>query len=471
MNKIKKLLPVLMVFPFIIGAIGYYCGGEAITDSLYASFALYFINPVSDVYNVFVDLARWMAALVTTTAILYVLRNSFNRIFVLAKGFRKDSVAIYADNDKKIQFDKKVPVIYAGKEFVKTAKSHIIMFDSDAESMQFYDRNREILHNKNVFIAVKEIDVFAANTSMGLEKNVQFFDISEATARHLWKTIALWDKSPEGEVNITIVGTGHLGQDILSRGLLVNLYSKTQQINYHIIGENDYYLREHEDLKLFNKDSIDYYEKNSDESWKVICNSNILICADDISVNELLMYENICKKAVGIYYYLQNKKDLKHYTNINKGIAFGDEEALYTDANIRRLELVRSAINQNYSYVKSLNNADISTDKDENSAAWKEWSKLDGFYKWSNISSSDYCEVLKKLKDNRTLNATPTELESVERELAELEHIRWCRFHYINHWKYGKTKNVKEKTHHCLVDFNYLSKEDKMKDIDIIRNI
>ena len=52
--------------------------------------------------------------------------------------------------------------------------------------------------------------------------------------------------------------------------------------------------------------------------------------------------------------------------------------------------------------------------------------------------------MLRKLKGGRASKVTPTELESVERELAELEHIRWCRFHYLNHWKYGKTKNKKK---------------------------
>ena len=62
---IKKLLPALFFLPFVLGAIGYLLGGEAPTDALYASFLLYQRNPASDVYNGWVEVARWTAPLVT----------------------------------------------------------------------------------------------------------------------------------------------------------------------------------------------------------------------------------------------------------------------------------------------------------------------------------------------------------------------------------------------------------------------
>lgn len=88
----------------MIGAVGYGVAGERISDALYASFALYFINPVSDNYNILIDIARWGSALVTTTAVLYALK----RIRLAAARFvhclAKDSIAVYSDNDIKIFF-------------------------------------------------------------------------------------------------------------------------------------------------------------------------------------------------------------------------------------------------------------------------------------------------------------------------------------------------------------------------------
>ena len=71
-----------------------------------------------------------------------------------------------------------------------------------------------------------------------------------------------------------------------------------------------------------------------------------------------------------------------------------------------------------------------------------------------------------------------------------MEHIRWCRYHYYNGWKYAPAKEVPVKgdpvkkvlkkkdpinrTHSLLVDFDDLSPEDKKKDSifsDTIRKI
>ena len=54
------------------------------------------------------------------------------------------------------------------------------------------------------------------------------------------------------------------------------------------------------------------------------------------------------------------------------------------------------------------------------------WKKLDCFLKASNISAADYGTVIAKLSKK----------VSVE-ELAQLEHMRWCRFYYLNYWKSG----------------------------------
>ncbi len=54
--------------------------------------------------------------------------------------------------------------------------------------------------------------------------------------------------------------------------------------------------------------------------------------------------------------------------------------------------------------------------------------------------------------------------------LAELEHIRWCRYHYIHNWKYGAVTDNTARTHNCLIPFNELSKEEKEKDVEAIKS-
>lgn len=54
-------------------------------------------------------------------------------------------------------------------------------------------------------------------------------------------------------------------------------------------------------------------------------------------------------------------------------------------------------------------------------------------------------------------------------DIAELEHIRWCRYHYLNNWRYGKERNNAEHIHDLLVPYDDLSEENKMKDIEAVK--
>ena len=58
--------------------------------------------------------------------------------------------------------------------------------------------------------------------------------------------------------------------------------------------------------------------------------------------------------------------------------------------------------------------------------------------------------------------------------LSELEHIRWCRYHYLNNWQYGIPENGKSKDpvrrlHRDLVPYGQLTEEEKEKDRENIR--
>lgn len=48
--------------------------------------------------------------------------------------------------------------------------------------------------------------------------------------------------------------------------------------------------------------------------------------------------------------------------------------------------------------------------------------------------------------------------------MAEAEHERWNRFHYVNGWQYGAERDNSKKIHHCLVSYEQLGEEEKEKD-------
>lgn len=132
---------------------------------------------------------------------------------------------------------------------------------------------------------------------------------------------------------------------------------------------------------------------------------------------------------------------------------------MYTDENIRQNKLINDAIEQHCNYLCSLSeNAGKNFDKIE------EWNKLSGLLKWSNISSSDYKRLLISLCKDGMCD---------EELLAELEHIRRCRFHVLNFWKYGVpqsgSRDTKNRIHICLCAYSEMDESDKEKDREVAR--
>ena len=143
------------------------------------------------------------------------------------------------------------------------------------------------------------------------------------------------------------------------------------------------------------------------------------------------------------------------YFSYGNVVPFGRDAIVFTDENIRRGALLRKAVALNEHYANL-----YGTEKD--------WNFLSGFLKASNISASDFGEVLSEL--NKSIS---------EEEQAELEHIRWCRFMFLNYYTFGIPENGKnrddaKRIHKDLISFDQLNPSERDKDfqaIQITRNL
>lgn len=441
----KKIIPIICLFPLIAGTVGYLMCGEMITDAIYAGFALYFTNPVSDAYNGYIEFARWTAPLVTVTAIVSVLKNVWDNIcWRTHLFFDSDSVAVYSDEDIQIAFELGTRAIYPGDSFKGYAKNHIILFSSDEKNLKFYEAHREQLKTKTVYIGMKELE-------LGLLKemnDVTLFDINGSIARLLWKKIALW-KSDKEALRIVIYGSSSLAQAILSVGLQFNLFSLTQHIQYNVVSDNHLFQIKHYGMALMNGDEIHYYGTEDVYIWEAISRADVVIIADRIPM-DLLQTVIVRARDSHVYYYSPKVGDAFENLSFGNLIPFGRNTEVFTDKNIRRRELIKNAVELNEKYAEKYHTQ-------------KDWNHLSGFLKASNISSADYKEVIADLLENRSVDV-----------LAELEHIRWCRFHFLNYWKYGildnsKNKDTEQRIHRDLIPYDLLHKDEKVKDVEAIK--
>ncbi len=436
---------ILFALPFVIGTTGYLVAGETVTDSLYSSIALYGMSPISDAFNVWIEIARWTAPLATATALLYAFTKLLAYFRWRIGCIFHDSVAVYTDSDIKISFGDKTREIYSA-DVRRPAKSHIILMKNDTDCFDFYDKNRDSFKNRNVYIGLHEME-------LGLLKenpDISYFDINGTISRLLWKEIKLWNRHSGSPIKVVIWGSGALAESILSHGLLLNIFSPMQHIRYVMAGDDAFHIK-HPELQLMNNDEIIYLQKDSEMAWSELSNADIVIVADETSASAFQMIAVRARNAA-IYYYSRHKRDVGEIISLGTITAFGRDADIYTDECIRQEKLIAEAKKMNQSYAEKYGGV-------------ADWGKLSGFLKWSNISSADYIQVLKDVIANN-----PSLDDDV---CAELEHIRWCRFHYLNYWKYGipesgRPKDAELRIHSCLKPYNELSEEDKDKDKAVV---
>lgn len=62
-------------------------------------------------------------------------------------------------------------------------------------------------------------------------------------------------------------------------------------------------------------------------------------------------------------------------------------------------------------------------------------------------------------------------MEQIAEFLATLEHIRWCRFHYMYNWSQDrklKDKDLDNRIHFSLIDYELLTGPEKKYDKNVI---
>jgi len=455
-RRLNKALKIFMKYmfpfvPFLLGYIGYALDGMPTSNALYGSLILYKGLSVQNAPNIWIEIARWLAIIVTLSMIVRCVTFFYNNIIWVMECLHSDSVAVYSN--KKIKFSKHTHAIYP--DVVKPlAKSHIILKDTDADSFKFYAENKEILKGKKVFVGLSEIDFGLVSEN----HSVFYFDINGTIARTLWNEIGIY-RNEQDELSIAIYGDDSLAESVLVVSLLQNLFSVSQKITYKIIGANPFVLK-HPDFSTMNGDKIELYE-NKEKGYEVVRDADIVVITDKLSVEKLQILIANCNKADRVFYYSRHAGDFVDCVSLPKLEPFGRDEDIYTDENIRQDATITKA--------KEINRIFC-----EKYGGESDWSKLSGFVRWSNISAADYMEVLKDIIAKR-LKVTELSSQQLE-ELSELEHIRWSRFHLVNYWKYGvpengATKDSSKRIHVCLVDYSELSETEKQKDRDHILDV
>ena len=461
-KKIEKLIKKLFWLPFLLGMAGYWIlGGLPFMSSIYATAALYFVNPVVDYSNPFILTAKLLAMIVTTGMILSIVGDIWERTKHFLINRSKDSVCIYGDTEAAVKLNKQTLNSYlcttleGKREF--DSRDHIFMFSDEKQSLSAYLEHREKLVGKRVFIELRNINPFLLKNT-NPEENIHFFNVYELTSRLYWKKYHLFSEVVEKGLNIdiAILSFKGIGEVIFRYGYLNNIYSLAQQITYHIWGCSELQKEFLHSLPVDNQDRVVIHDKTWEEEIDSIVQMNrVIITSDDcLGMIEELVYRSM---DLPIHYYAEKMLGYDKIFNAPFLKEFGNLNEVITDDNIRNERLYKQAKLLNYDYCMRESCSDdpgrlspiINEKKMEES-----WASLDGFKKGSNVARADHfwIEVL--------LEKVGVQPETI----WELEHIRWCRFHWINHWSYAAERKDERRKHPLLIPFEKLPHNQREKD-------
>lgn len=437
------------ILPFLIGLYCYYPvflqeEGHIypFLDAVYASIKLYYGDMESSIgVGGLLQFARFLA-LAVTLSILINAFNKMNSIINYIKLFQYDSTVVYGDSDYANylyeNLSRRLRIRGEGKKFIRNAFRYILMFPDDAENLAFYNQNYEYLKDRNVYIMLDNV------SRQNIENHlVTVFSIVENCARQYWKNYPV-----EKSEKIAILGFGNTGENILRYGLQVNLTDPEQHFEYHIYGDGTQFRREHTELDKMAPDEIVFHDSGIYELAEMQDFDRIILC-DGMGDNNVVTVSRLLSSApisCKIYLHAPNGNTITNLFGSDRIICFGTAEEVASPDVILNEKLMENARRQHEFYYKKYGGTP--------------WEKLDCFKRYSNVSSADYMDMAEHLLANGV---------SFEK-LAELEHIRWCRYHYLHNWKYGKITDSTRRIHNCLIPFSQLSEEEKIKDVEAIKS-
>lgn len=472
LNRKYVLWGIVFFIPFVLGATGYLMAGEDISQSLYASACLYVFECYDAERNWMIETARWLAPLSSLSGLFLVLEDAAKRIKNFVARVVNKATVIYCEAEEQQILTHNIPnsVIASKDKVYPGVRNSIIMLSDDLENLNFYYKNEEKFADSNVYMRLQQMDSFLLK-----EHHIKFFNETELIARDYWKKYNLLDylKGEDLKVKIAIIGFEQLGEKILSFGLMNNIYTLNQQIEYHVWGNCTAFEQLMVNMNFMNKDTVVYHGTEYVRDLGEIAQMDRIIVTEEQNLELLQNLLYLCNDKE-IDYYNRGEAALEHIFAGSQLRSFGMQSSVLTEQNIMSEELYRLGMELNYSYFMDYAE-DIDRMADKEVIMVSEWEKLNGFLKASNIAAADYHEIrLMILEHNHTKSE---ELSQDEREvLSEMEHIRWSRFHFINHWRYGeledgKRKDASRRIHTYLVPYGQLSPEVQKMDWDTIKRL
>ncbi|MBQ3010287.1 MAG: hypothetical protein IJD81_03735 [Oscillospiraceae bacterium] len=462
MNIFKKVLRWLLPVPLILGTVGFLQQGQPLNDALFTAVTLYAMGYGDGGNCLPVEIARWAAPIMTASGLVLLVSQLQTRLRSFFLYLRGQAVAVYGGNEEAAQLLRLLDDrgIEGRDTFVK-AQTYILT-GPEADNLAFYRRHRRQLEHSSVYLKCSSLPAQATAPA-----NLRLYCPEETAARLFWRQsdILALSKAHAHSMDIVIVGFGLLGEHLLTTALQQNIFSPDQTITYHIFGDDNGFAATHPQLKEIS-DPVRFHSEPWYTQLPLLEGAAMVIVAQQQEQTALVntLMDTLTRDTLHIlaaddfvFEILDGRSRMK---------LFCWEQEAVTPELIFSTKLYEDAMALNLAYAVRYTGS--------TRTAEEEWADLNGFTRYSNISSADYfkmlCALLRSEGQPEDFNALS---DAWKQRLSELEHIRWCRYHYLNNWRCGtpadgKAKDAAKRIHRSLIPYAALSDGEKAKDLDNI---
>lgn len=459
MTNIKKLLMrCALLIPLILGTLGFLSQGIPFNDALFAAITLYALEYGDGGNVLLVEIARWTAPLATASGLLILLSQLRERLHNYILYRQGKAVAVYGDSLDAARLLRQLGDcgIEGERKFVPAQK--YILAGDETYNLAFYNRHREKLENSSVYLKCSTIPAQSSTPA-----NLRLYRPEETAARLFWKRSNILQLSEQNghRMDIVILGFGQLGEHLLTTALQQNIFHPDQAIAYHVFGSDDGFTAIHRHLEKIS-DPVTFYDTPWYDHSDLLDKAAMVIVTEQEKQTALVEKLLLTLTRETVHVFAEGSLGLEILDEQDRLQLFPWETAAASPEQIFSTKLYENAMQLNLAYAARYLGS--------TGSAEEEWAKLNGFTRYSNISAADYFEVLRALLRIRKQPESFDELSDDWIEhLAELEHIRWCRYHYLHNWscgipENGSSKDAAKRIHRSLVPYYALTENEKMKD-------
>lgn len=295
-------------------------------------------------------------------------------------------------------------------------------------------------------------------------ENLTLFNPYDCCAQSYWQDHGL---QPE-EKTLVLIGDGKYARELLTRGLLLNVFGPDRTVSYHVFGDWEDYLRSHHQLAA--TICLDGWEQEKDrlyfhrDAWntdsRLLAEADrIILCQDDREQNIQLLGQ------IHRYFPVGGAVHLLCHNQIPGQTVFGTLETVYTAQLVLREQLSKAARAMHRIYC------------DSTGGSAPGWEELSEFLRQSNIAAAGHLltKIRLLLEDASIRSITPENCREAfaryenctqtQKEACRwIEHQRWMRFHSIYNWGYAPIRNNSAREHPLMLPYEELADFEQEKD-------